>query len=117
MKNIIIILALLVSPFVLSAQENQGIKRDTIHVAGNCGDCKERIENAALINGVKFAEWNKDTKQLIVVYKEEKVTKEEIERSVASAGHDAGAMPSDSTAYQKLPGCCQYKTHSCSHGH
>lgn len=116
MKNIIIILVLLVSPIAIVAQKNQPIVKDTLEVKGNCNHCKERIENAALLPGVKFAEWDKETGLLAIVYKSEKVTREEIEKSIASVGYEAGATPADSVAYDQLPGCCQYKTGaSCGH--
>ncbi|QLH45153.1 MAG: hypothetical protein HWD58_05815 [Bacteroidota bacterium] len=44
----------------LRAQQNNTSASDTLIVYGNCGQCKERIEEAAYsIKGVKHAEWNK----------------------------------------------------------
>lgn len=116
MKNIIIILVLLISPMAIFAQKNQTIVKDTIEVKGNCNHCKERIENAALIPGVKYAEWDKEKALLAIVYKSEKVTKEEIEKAIAAYGHETEGVEADSSAYDQLPGCCQYKTgSSCGH--
>jgi len=116
MKNIIIILVLLISPVALLAQKDQTIIKDTLEVKGNCSHCKMRIENAATLPGVKFAEWEKETHLLQVVYKSAKVSREDIEKSIAAKGHKVGDMPADSSAYENLPACCQYKSGaSCEH--
>lgn len=81
----------------------------TFEVQGVCGMCKERIENAALIKGVKMAEWDKKTEMLKVVYRPKKVTLEQIHRSVAEAGHETSEVAANPEAYSKLPGCCKYK--------
>lgn len=114
MKNsIYIILIMLGLYFVVSpaqAQKAEMIKTDTVHVAGNCGMCKERIENAALIKGVKKATWDKKTHQLIVIYKSDKVTLEEIEKEVAKAGHDTDHFKANDDVYNSLPNCCLYRS-------
>jgi len=116
MKNIIIVLVLLISPIALSSQKNQVIVKGTLGVKGNCNHCKMRIENAASLPGVKFAEWDKESHRLEVVYKSTKVSKEEIEKSISSVGHKVGDIPADSSAYDALPTCCQYKLGvSCGH--
>lgn len=110
MKRIFSIFALLLSTsFLASAQQKKGTITDTIQVSGVCGECKERIEKAAYIHGVKRAEWDKDTKNLVVSYKASKVSKEEIEKSIAHAGHDAGDVNASDSSYNKLPSCCAYK--------
>jgi len=78
-------------------------------VDGVCGMCKERIENAALIKGVKFAEWDKETQILQVVYRPKKVTELDIHRAVAEMGHDTPKVKATKEAYQKLPACCAYR--------
>jgi len=60
-------------------------------------------------NGVKLAEWSKETQQLKVVYKNGKTTEAEIHQSVADFGHQTSLIPADSSAYTKLPDCCRYK--------
>jgi hypothetical protein len=52
MKTITIIIAIL---FSINSQAQSTIKTTTIAVKGNCEQCKERIENAADIKGVKLA--------------------------------------------------------------
>lgn len=93
----------------LSAQEKTS-KIDTIQfeVKGNCGMCKERIENAALIKGVKWVEWNKTTDTLTVIYREDKTVILDIHKSIAEAGHTTDLVECNMDAYEKLPACCAY---------
>lgn len=78
-------------------------------VSGVCGMCKSRIENGALIKGVKFAEYDQDSSMLKVVYRTDKVTEDEIHKAVASVGHDTDKVEASDEAYAKLPGCCAYR--------
>jgi len=91
-----------------AAHAQQDVRLE-FEVDGVCGMCKERIENAALIKGVKFAEWNKETHMLQVVYRPKKVTELDIHRAVAEMGHDTPRVKASEEAYQKLPACCAYR--------
>jgi periplasmic mercuric ion binding protein len=94
----------------INTYAQKAVVTDTITVPGVCGQCKERIENAAFkVKGVKDATWNKKTKLLIVSYNATKTNKQQICKAVANSGHNAGdAIASDAT-YNKLPACCAYK--------
>lgn len=109
MKTLLILLScILISTQISFAQKKQ-IVQDTISVDGNCEQCKERIEDAAYIKGVKKANWNITTKKLAIIYDQHKTSLKAIETSIAKAGHNAGeikALPAD---YNKLPSCCAYK--------
>ena len=85
------------------------LKTDTIKVSGNCGMCKSRIEKAAKIDGVTKAEWNKDSKLLILAYNPMKVTKDVVQKKIADVGHDTEKYKAEQKVYDKLPGCCQYR--------
>lgn len=111
MKSIILILSLLIC-FNTSKAQNSTIT-STISVKGNCEECKERIENAADIKGVKNAVWNMDTKTLIVIYDTKKVSLQKIEKAIAKAGHQTTTQNADSTSYNALPNCCKYQTTNC----
>lgn len=91
------------------------IKTDTVSVLGNCGQCKERIEEAAYIKGVKYVEWNKTTKVLTVKYNVDKATLDKIEMSIAKAGHDTRDHKASDKEYKQLPGCCAYRDGKCDH--
>ena len=71
--------------------------------------CKKRIENAALVKGVKFVEWEKSTQNLKVIFKPSKVTPLDIHKAINNAGHDTALMAAPDDKYQELPGCCRYR--------
>lgn len=83
---------------------------DSVYVHGVCGQCKDRIENAALIKGVKKVTWDKKNQYLTVIYKPSKVSLEDIQKEVAKAGHDTGEFIADDVVYNALPGCCLYRS-------
>ncbi len=110
MKNTLLIIGLLIS--VYSYSQNT-IKTETFVVKGNCEQCKERIENAADIKGVKISSWDVDKKVFSVTYDSKKTSIEVIQKAIAAKGYDAGDVKGDDAAYKKLPNCCQYKDHVC----
>ncbi len=63
----------LVATLGISAQaQNKNAKHD-LHVKGNCGQCKDRIEKAAYgVKGVKSAEWDSNTQNLHIILNEKK---------------------------------------------
>ena len=90
--------------FIASAQS----KSDTLMIMGNCGMCKSNIETAATKAGATVADWNKDTKILVVNYDLSKTTNLNIQKSIAAAGYDTPAMKAADADYFKLEKCCQY---------
>jgi periplasmic mercuric ion binding protein len=82
---------------------------DTIKVYGNCGMCKKRIEKAVKLNGVSYANWNSETKQMVVLYDENFVSEDMIEHAIVAVGHDTEKYKADDDVYEKLPGCCHYE--------
>ena len=110
LKNSITIIAiLLISVNSYSQKKSSKIKTESFEVEGVCGMCKDRIENAALIKGVKLATWDKETHMLNVVYKPGKVSVLDIHKSVAKAGHETDKAKANMEAYNKFPDCCKYK--------
>ncbi|MBN1118140.1 MAG: cation transporter [Bacteroidales bacterium] len=108
-KYSLIIITILISTFLgdVLAQDAKTVTAK-FHVDGVCMMCKERIENAAYIKGVKTCEWDKETGELEVVYNTEKTTLDKIHKSIAKAGHSTSKEKADSDAYAKLPKCCAY---------
>lgn len=111
MKTIIILFLGIFFSIKLQAQST--VITSTISVKGNCGECKERIENAADIKGVKDGVWSEKTKILTVTYDTKKVTLEQIEKAIAKAGHETGTAKADEKAYNSLPSCCKYQSGDC----
>lgn len=85
------------------------LKTEKLLISGNCEMCKETIELNAMIKGVKKADWDIKSHYLTVSYDSIKVTKIQIEKSIAKSGYDTPDIKSTDEAYQKLPKCCQYK--------
>lgn len=107
---------IIASMFTLGALPTQaqtkGSKNLTeeIEVSGVCGMCKRRIEKAALIKGVRVAEWDKENQLLKVTFHATKTSSEAIQRAVAAAGYDTALFKGNDQAYGELPGCCQYRS-------
>ena len=103
------ILVLVFSMQVSAQKAKEKPVTDTINVHGNCGMCKENIEGALDIKGIKSADWNKETKQLIVTYLASKITMDAIQHKIADAGYDTEKYKASDKAYNKLHACCQYE--------
>jgi len=84
-------------------------KSEKFKVDGNCGICEKRIEKAALgVKGVSTADWNKDTKEMVVAFDASKTSLDKVEAAIANAGHDTPLHKADAKKYASLPSCCQY---------
>lgn len=76
---------------------------------GDCNDCKEHIEQAALsVYGVSMAHWNSEKKELRVIFDDSKTDLDNIEKAVAKAGHDTSHYKAKDVDFNKLPDCCKY---------
>jgi hypothetical protein len=107
------ILSMMMMLFIQQLIAQGTVQKDTITILGNCGECKERIEEAAYIKGVKEAVWNKTSKVLSVVYNTKKTSLDKICASIAKAGHDSPVKKAGDKEYGKLPSCCAYRTNKC----
>lgn len=106
MKTIIIIIISLI--FSIKVQAQTSVVTSTLSVRGNCGECKDRIENAADIKGVKNCKWNEDTQIATITFDSKKTSLETIEKAIAKAGHETSHEKPDSSGYKNLPDCCKY---------
>ena len=100
---------ILLSPYRLLAV-NHNIVTAHVSVSGVCDKCKNRIEDAAYIKGVKHASWNANTQDLTIKYDSTKTNTDAILQNIAKAGHDNEKYKATETDYNKLPNCCHYKT-------
>ncbi|MEO9805135.1 MAG: cation-transporting ATPase [Reichenbachiella sp.] len=108
-KNIIYTLFLVAIPFLANAQKKEkSIATCEFTVEGVCEMCKERIEEAALIRGVKMAEWDQPTGVLKAVYRKDKISEREIHEAIAAVGHATDQVQANAAAYDRLPKCCAY---------
>ena len=104
-KHLLIIICLI---FLSKGAFSQTVKT-SFEVAGVCDMCKERIENALDIKGVKVATWSVKTKICNITYNSEKITEKEIHKILASVGHDTQECRASDDVYNNLYYCCQYK--------
>ena len=94
---------------VLAFSQNKNEKQ-TIVVDGVCGECKVRIEKAALrTKGVKSASWSLETHELKVIFDERKTNLKMIAQKLADVGHDSKLVTASDKAYSALDACCKYR--------
>jgi periplasmic mercuric ion binding protein len=98
-------LLLICFSFVASAQ----VKKEEIKVAGECGMCKKKIEKAAKEAGASTAEWNTESKVLLVKYDSKNASNAKIQQAVAAVGYDTPDYKASEEAYNKLHECCKYE--------
>ncbi len=109
MKLKILSIAVLISVSVLGVQGISG-QKGSFKVAGKCGMCETRIENAALsVRGVESAEWDKESGIIELEYNAKKADLEKIQKAIATAGHDTELFTANDKVYEKLPECCKYE--------
>lgn len=114
LKNIIFIFIAFLGMSLMSfdntdSKPTKEIMQDTIFVDGICNMCKDRIENAALVRGVKKVEWNKATSELVVIYDSSKTSLNIIQLSINEAGYDTRDHKAKLEDYKRLPKCCAYR--------
>ncbi len=102
---------MLVVSFRLLAQDKNETPFTIISfkVFGACEQCKDRIETALKIKGVKSADWNVDTKQLALEYNPAVISLEKIENKIVMVGHDLANKKAKNVIYKALPSCCHYR--------
>lgn len=109
MKAFIICIIAILFSVKLQAQ----VVTSTVAVKGNCEECKERIENAADIKGVKNCIWDETKQAVTITYDSKKVTLDQIEKAIAASGHETSHAKADLKAYNGLPACCKYQSGDC----
>lgn len=86
----------------------QNITESEFKVYGACGMCKDRIENAASLDGVASASWSLETQMLTLSYDADRVDLDEVHKNIAKAGHDTEEVSAEDDVYENLPACCHY---------
>lgn len=108
MKKVLLLITVLFISFSGFSQKKNA--KVTFEVDGVCMMCKKRIEKAALnIKGVKFANWNVKTHQLMVIMDERKTNVKAVKQKMAAVGHDTKEIKASDEAYDNLHPCCKYR--------
>jgi mercuric ion binding protein len=97
-----------ITAFAQKGNPAPGLKTETIKVWGNCGMCKKKIEKAAYSKNVTAANWDEDTKMLVIRYRSGATSSDAVQEAIASAGYDTEKFTASDEAYNKLNSCCQY---------
>ena len=111
-KNLLILLlCFTLSSIVGFAQDakNEKFTAATFKVHGACEQCKDRIELAIKIKGVKTGIWDVDTKILSVSYDSSVVSLAKIKNKILAVGHDVEDVKAKDIIYKSLPSCCLYR--------
>ncbi|MFN4299748.1 MAG: heavy-metal-associated domain-containing protein [Thermaurantimonas sp.] len=111
MKKILVILLIILGYQVFSQKRVEA----TIHVDGVCDMCKKRIERALDVPGITFAEWDKKTHKLYVVYRPKKISEERIHQLLNEAGHDTEKSKAPDDRYETVAECCRYRDENNPH--
>ena len=109
MKKILVLLFIGISLFSF-AQSKKTITTQ-FKVFGNCTMCKQRIETALDLTGIKTASWDTKSKMLNVVYNSSKISELKIHEVIAGVGHDTEKVKAKDNVYTELPFCCLYREH------
>lgn len=107
LRSITLVALILVA--VTARAQNSKVATAEFRVSGVCAECEERIEQAALIKGVRSVDWDRYTGILKVIYVPSKVTLEDIHKAVAAVGHDTDLVKAADSVYNALPKCCWYR--------
>ena len=106
MKNTLI---LIIAAMALSFGKPPKYETISFTVEGTCSMCKDRIEEALDIPGIRKAIYNPDEKTLTVTFNPKIIEQIQLHNLVAIAGHDTELVKASNTAYMALPDCCRYR--------
>ncbi len=108
MAGIVLLISTLIPAHAQTAPQPDKA-RLSLKVSGNCEMCKERIETAVDVKGVKTAHWSKKSGELVVNYNPQKISAESLESSLVLAGYDTEHRTATEQKYLALPKCCRYR--------
>ena len=84
------------------------IKKIKFQVNGVCEMCKNRIETALDVKGIRLADWNIKTKFCRVKFNSEVISENDIYKLISRAGHDTPIYKASDEDYNNLYHCCHY---------
>ena len=88
--------------------QSDKIKKIKFQVNGVCEMCKNRIETALDIKGIRLADWNIKTKFCKVKFNSEVISENKIHQLIAKLGHDTSKCKATDEDYNNLYYCCHY---------
>ena len=107
-KYFVALMMTLISITALAGKKNN--KTAVFKVYGNCGECKERMEDALHdVKGIYKANWNVDSKMMTVRFDSTLTSQPAIQKILADVGHESEGFLTDTKTYEALNACCQYE--------
>ena len=88
--------------------QSDKIKKIKFQVNGVCEMCKNRIETALDIKGIRLADWNIKTKFCRIKFNSEVISENKIHQLIAKLGHDTSKCKATDEDYNNLYYCCHY---------
>ena len=88
--------------------QSDKIKKIKFQVNGVCEMCKNRIETALDVKGIRLADWNIKTKFCRVKFNSEVISENKIHQLIAKLGHDTSKCKATDEDYNNLYYCCHY---------
>ena len=88
--------------------QSDKIKKIKFQVNGVCEMCKNRIETALDVKGIRLADWNIKTKFCRVKFNSEIISENNIHQLIAKLGHDTSKYKAMDEDYNNLYYCCHY---------
>lgn len=103
MKGIVMIMMVMFVGF--SYGQSQVV---TIQTSAECGQCKDRIENALnYTKGINYAELDLETKKVEVKFNSKKISLVDVKQLIAETGYSADEVKAMPEAVENLPACCK----------
>jgi outer membrane receptor for ferrienterochelin and colicins len=89
--------------------KNEKFTSTVFKVFGACEECKDRIELAIKVRGVRLGIWNVETKMLILEYDSTVISLGKIQNKIVAVGHDLETKKANDKVYNNLDACCHYR--------
>lgn len=88
----------------------QDYHKEKFKVWGNCEMCQTKIVDAAkAVEGVRKANWNIASQQMMIKFDSEKTSLEAIQKAIAKIGYDTELYRATKEDYDQLHYCCKYE--------
>ena len=71
--------------------------------------CKNKIEKAGKVSGVKSINWDENTQQAKVQFDSKLISLDTIQKNIAAVGYDTEKFKASDKTFRDLPHCCQYE--------
>jgi len=108
MKKMLLLL-MLTSAFSFAQNKTKKVATATIQTSAVCEMCENLIvqKTLAFEKGVKYAEMDVKSGDLLVRYRRDKTSLEHLRSVISELGYAADSVKADSIAYENLHFCCK----------